>query len=813
MNQRRLVQAGFTLLPVMLAMSLVAAAAFLLNRDNGMNARMLSDQAAMDRARYAAEAGLQAANATIQGLGCGGGFPTGANPVANGNLSGASYSAYSTTSSGNSVTLVSTGTYNGTQVTLTRNNAIVYQAPAKTYTLQPDGTGGIDTYLVKNSTTNYGNANTLNLNASSNFPLIRFDLSMFPAGSLPVSAALSLYAGSGLGIGSATVQRMVANWTEGTGAASPVDGANWTTSNGSLAWTTPGGDYFATAVSSAGAITGSWMNFDVTDLAAAWLAGRYPNFGVLLKMTSGLGSLNFTSSDNSDGAHRPKLVFSYLVPCGTTGPYDPVGGTATLSAVADSFDDSGAVQTNNGSASSLSLYATAARENRILMRFDTASIPTGAIVSSAVLRLYVNNVTSSTTNTKAIWASPVSDAWVEGAGSNTSKSCPTTATAGASWNFSTGCTGWSYVHPPNAAPSWGAMAPMPTARTNLMVASVGGKLYAIGGRLFSSTYLNKVEAYDPASNTWTTMAPMPTARSDAGVTVVNGLIYVMGGDTGGSSATNKNEVYDPSTNTWTTKAPMTTGRRYLAAAAVNGKIYTLGGAKSTSAVKNNEMYDPSSNTWTTKTQMPTARMYFSAQAANSKIYAIGGWSGSASLKANEQFDPSANTWTIKSALPVAIDSMASAALGNKIYLIAGMRGNLLKNEVWRYDALADAYMAETNYPFSDDAPAAAAIGGYLFSLGGDDASATVFASHYRYDPGFPVPVATASAESTGISPLNAGFANGWIDFELKPLVQEWVDGIRPSNGLVIYTEVADRFSINGREAASNTPQLVVTYTH
>jgi type II secretory pathway component PulJ len=31
---------GFTLLPVVLAMSVVAVVAFLLNRDNGLNARM-----------------------------------------------------------------------------------------------------------------------------------------------------------------------------------------------------------------------------------------------------------------------------------------------------------------------------------------------------------------------------------------------------------------------------------------------------------------------------------------------------------------------------------------------------------------------------------------------------------------------------------------------------------------------------------------------------------------------------------------------------------------------------------------------------
>ena len=82
---------------------------------------------------------------------------------------------------------------------------------------------------------------------------------------------------------------------------------------------------------------------------------------------------------------------------------------------------------------------------------------------------------------------------------------------------------------------------------------------------------------------------------------------------------------------------------------------------------------------------------------------------------------------------------------------------------------------------------------------------------YQYDPGIPTPVATASDEATSASPLAANFTGGWINFELRPLVQEWVDGIRPNNGLVIYTEVADQFSINSRENSANKPELIVTY--
>ena len=792
---------GFTLLPVVLAMSLIAAIAFLLNRDNGINISMVAKQMDTDRARYAAEAGLQAANAKVQSVNCSG-YPVSASPIANNNFSGASYSAYATSASGNTTGLVSTGTYNGASVTLTRNNIYVYQASPNTYTLQPNAAAGIDTYITKPSTQNRGTNNTLNADTGNNFPLIKFDLSMFPAGSLPISATLSLYGSGGLGIGTINVFRLTNDWQEDT--------VNWPTRIGTNTWNVPGGDYFSEKVTSAGAVTGAWVNLDITDLATSWLTNRHPNYGVIMNMASGIGSINFTSSDNSDAARWPKLTFNYLVPCGTTGPEDPPPiTTVTLNPIADSFNDSGAPLANNGATTSLKTYYTPARENRILMQFNTSSIPSGASIQSAVLRTYVSAVGSATTNTKAIWANAINESWAEGTGNNTNKTCPT-ATVGASWNYRTGCTNWSFISPPYTAQAWATMAPMPTARSGHMVASVNGKIYAIGGWIYSGDVLNTVEEYNPATNTWTTRATMPTARARAGIAVVNGIIYVMGGHPKNGSTLSVNEAYNPATNTWTTKAAMPTNRTNLAAAAANNKIYALGGLKTSTCLRNNEEYDPTTNTWATKTQMPTARCYFSAQSVNGKIYAIGGFA-SLSLNTNEEYNPSGNSWATKANIPIETDSMASTVLGNKIYLIAGMRGSILTNRVWMYDVLHNTYTAQQNYPISDNEPAAATINGYIYSVGGDDFSSTVYKNHYQYDPGIPTPIATASNESTSASPLAANFTSGWINFDLKPLVQEWVDGVRPNNGLVLYTEVADQFSINSRENSSNKPQLIVTY--
>ena len=96
-------------------------------------------------------------------------------------------------------------------------------------------------------------------------------------------------------------------------------------------------------------------------------------------------------------------------------------------------------------------------------------------------------------------------------------------------------------------------------------------------------------------------------------------------------------------------------------------------------------------------------------------------------------------------------------------------------------------------------------------MGGDTTTGTYFGNHYKFDPGIATPLATAADEATSASPLDAGFTKGWITFDLTALVQEWVDGIRPNNGLVIWSEGADQLSISSRESSSKTPQLVVTY--
>jgi Kelch motif len=94
---------------------------------------------------------------------------------------------------------------------------------------------------------------------------------------------------------------------------------------------------------------------------------------------------------------------------------------------------------------------------------------------------------------------------------------------------------------------------------------------------------DRVEAYDPATNSWTMRAPMPTPRWDLTAVTLNGKIYAIGGQTKRDntsqlgSNTDIVEVYDPATDSWNTDNCMITPRDYFAAATVDGRIFTIGG--------------------------------------------------------------------------------------------------------------------------------------------------------------------------------------------------------------------------------------------
>ncbi len=279
-------QRGFVLLLVILSLSVLAMLAFWLNRENGMRVARESVQSDVDRARYAAEAGLRALHAKHRAIGCD--TLTGQS-VSNSSFGSASYAASAPSAS--PVVLRSIGTYQGTTVSVSR--------PAPTDVLDAK-----DTYLVTGSETNHGNDEEMSIR-SNQFYLVKYgDLPSTPQGKTIDRALVCLRVFLPFNIGSVTGKafRVTQSWTDTE--------ATWLKRNSSQNWSVAGGDFDSLELAADTASVTGWLMFDLTSTVRAWTLDGSMNHGLRFEFTeSAFFPLLFTADGCSSWC--PKLRLEY----------------------------------------------------------------------------------------------------------------------------------------------------------------------------------------------------------------------------------------------------------------------------------------------------------------------------------------------------------------------------------------------------------------------------------------------------------------------------------------------------------------------
>ncbi len=184
-----------------------------------------------------------------------------------------------------------------------------------------------------------------------------------------------------------------------------------------------------------------------------------------------------------------------------------------------------------------------------------------------------------------------------------------------------------------ATNTWETRKPIPTKRSQLVPAVVGGKIYLIGGLndTDTGTASDFNEVYDPATDTWTTRKPMPTAVFSYASAVVEDKIYFISGTIPGKGNANLTQIYDPATDTWSLGKPPLTSITDAAAGATTGlfaptRIYVVGGRTAATGLNLNQVYDPETDQWSWGASMMTPRYGLAAAVVNDTLYALGGWS-------------------------------------------------------------------------------------------------------------------------------------------------------------------------------------------
>lgn len=373
---------GFLLVPVAVALALIATIALMFGRESGIDLNQISADRQWHEARYVAQAGYQHMKWRLDNAACAGYTNLGAT-----NFGSHTYSASVTVEDAvdnSPVTIAVTATLaDGVSLNQSRSHVPVYQAPTSA-SVQP-GSGGSDADVSESaSTTNNGSGTTLTLDdgaGAGRHALLHFDLSSIPINGDVVAATLTMYAesnGSGA-TGAVSVHRVLQAWTEG--------GVTYSTRDGSAAWTWPDNyDTNAADTAAVGSSIGS-HSWNVTDLVAGWSTGPYPNNGLLLKGNGQASAIVYTSSDGVTAANRPALSITYVMECGETPILPP---PSSVTASSDTYMSSAATTTNYGASDPV--LAGDSDVKRTLLQFDTSGIPAGTAIASAQLRLAITGV-------------------------------------------------------------------------------------------------------------------------------------------------------------------------------------------------------------------------------------------------------------------------------------------------------------------------------------------------------------------------------------------------------------------------------------
>ncbi|MEW6021848.1 MAG: DNRLRE domain-containing protein [Pseudomonadota bacterium] len=299
-------QRGVLLLPVALTLAVVAALAYTMTREGGMNVSAVDAQYDIEVARYLAASGMQVAKWRGSVDDCDddeAGYGTL-------RLPGGSVTVSSAKENKGILTVSLTATTERKSVmALTRAMQMIDLDNPKAATII--GPGDADTTIVKGGSASLANADTLTATEGSAHPLVLFKLTPELDRASIIQADLKLTKKSGNASQPGrllSAHRITREWNKN---------ATWTSPHGdATAWTTAGGDYVETPAASvvidpgSGAYNGVYT-LRIDTLAQAWANSPPANYGLLLKPTA-LSNVPFISFD---GSNKPELSLRYYKRC------------------------------------------------------------------------------------------------------------------------------------------------------------------------------------------------------------------------------------------------------------------------------------------------------------------------------------------------------------------------------------------------------------------------------------------------------------------------------------------------------------------
>jgi N-acetylneuraminic acid mutarotase len=256
--------------------------------------------------------------------------------------------------------------------------------------------------------------------------------------------------------------------------------------------------------------------------------------------------------------------------------------------------------------------------------------------------------------------------------------------------------------------TWLELANVPSEKTNFAALTIDDTIYTIGGDPFS----NKNEAFN--NSTWQTKAPMTTARQHVAGCELNGIAYVLGGLESWEIVSDKVEAYNPATDSWTSPTTLPIPKHNIIAASYNDEIYVIGGEILIGTdiwpiSQTLEIYNVNSNEWRTGSNLPEPICQGRTIIYNNEIYVIGGWTYDDNgdfVVTNSVwiYNPETDIWRTSTSTPLPVSTCGTTIVDNNIYLMGGFRDDsfvALSENLEGTIIPSGNFIPEVYYPLSD----------------------------------------------------------------------------------------------------------------
>jgi N-acetylneuraminic acid mutarotase len=175
------------------------------------------------------------------------------------------------------------------------------------------------------------------------------------------------------------------------------------------------------------------------------------------------------------------------------------------------------------------------------------------------------------------------------------------------------------------------------------------------------------------------LGKLPTARSDLVAATVEGHTYVLGGFDGSKSATAVLQT-DDGVN-FTVIAQLPDAVRYPAMTVVGSTIYLFGGQVGTAQTADIQAVDVTARTARVVAKLPVAITEATAWVQGGAVYLAGGRQGTTVSSAIWRVEPGSGQVITVGALPAPAADAAVAVLGDVAYLFGGEGKGRLKSIV------------------------------------------------------------------------------------------------------------------------------------